>query len=264
MMATESGLALGTLAFAFFVPLSVASHEAVTIPEALMTASGRVVVSSTSCSVTCGLGYKEEESCEIRPDGQRRGCKRRKVDCLNSWICGMRHFTALVGRPFEISCLTTAEIGPDTQSFSYTWRLARGIITTDDTLFAPFKNPGFVIKLYPAEEYDAGTYRCDVQFMKNYKVVKRIYFGLRVIPGDMVDLNFDKSLTLGQQSESENNQQNATSMPAQGRWGSWRQRAVFVFLVGIGSGLVLGAVLHSLLYCVLCPNPHENDERDGE
>ncbi|XP_061486357.1 transmembrane protein 81 [Rhineura floridana] len=263
-MITETGLALGILAFAFFVPLSVTSHEAVTIPKQLRTAAGRVAVSCTSCSVTCGLGYKIEETCEVRPDGQRRDCTKQKVDCLTNWICGMRHFTVLVGKPFEFSCLTTGEIGPQTQSFSYTWRLARGIITTDDVLFVPFKNPGFVIKLFPAEEYDAGTYRCDVQLMKNYMVVKRIYFGLRVIPGDLVDLSFDKSLTLEQQLESENekNQQNITNIPVQERWHSWRQRAVLVFLIGIGSGVVGGVLLHTLLYCVLKDrSKHKNYER---
>ncbi|XP_063156158.1 transmembrane protein 81 [Candoia aspera] len=235
----------------------MASVGTITIPVKLRTATARVLISSTSCSVTCGMGYKVEETCQIGPKSERRYCDIKKVECLTNWICGMLHFTILVGKPFEFQCLSPAEIGPEIQSFSYSWRLARGIITTDDALFKPFKTTGFVIKLSPAKEYDAGTYRCDVQFMRTYKIVKRIYFGLRVIPGHLVDLNFDKSLTLEQHLESENekNQQNATSVPVQKQQQSWRQRALFVFLIGIGSGAVGGILLHNIFYyLVKVPN----------
>ncbi|XP_077190811.1 transmembrane protein 81 [Paroedura picta] len=252
-MNTETRLTLGTLAFAFFVPLTVASMISVTIPKALITATARLSVSSTSCSVTCGLGYKAEEICDIGSDGQRRHCTLQRSECLTNWLCGVRHFTVLVGKPLKLSCLTSEEIGPETQSFSYTWRLARGIITTDDPLFVPFKAPSYVIELSPAEEYDAGTYRCDVQFMKNYKIVKRIYFGLRVIPGNLVDLNFEKSLTQEQKTEAEKEktEQNTTTSLLKWQHYSWQQRALLVFLVGIGSGVLggvlLGIFLHSLL-----------------
>uniref|UniRef100_A0A8D0BW88 Transmembrane protein 81 n=1 Tax=Salvator merianae TaxID=96440 RepID=A0A8D0BW88_SALMN len=250
---SNSFIVFAILAFAFFLPLSLAFDVTVTIPKELITASGRVLVSCTSCSVTCGLGYKVEEICEVRPNGERRDCIQKRVECLTNWVCGMRHFTVPVGEPFELRCLSPEEIGPETQSFSYSWRLSRGIITTDDALFSPLKVPSFVLKLSPVEEYDAGTYRCDVQFMKNYRIVKRIYFGVRVIPGHLVDLNFDKSLTLEQMlgSENEKNQTNTVTTPSQERWQSWRQRAVFVFAVGIGSGVVGGALLHTLLYCFL-------------
>ncbi|KAJ7333021.1 hypothetical protein JRQ81_015201 [Phrynocephalus forsythii] len=255
MMTTETSLTLGIFVFAFVVSLSVASEETsatpITIPKELRAAVAQVLVSSTSCSVTCGLGYKEEKICVVETDGKRKHCTQRKVDCLSNWICGMQHFTILVGKPFEFSCLSPKEIGPETQSFRYSWRLARGIITTDDALFAPFKTPSFVVKLPSAEEYDAGTYRCDVQFMKTYKIVKRIYFGLRVIPGDLVDMNFDKSLTPEQDLENASPQQNTTVAPGPERWWSWRQRAAFVFLVGIGSGVGGGLLLHTLLRCAL-------------
>ncbi|XP_060089246.1 transmembrane protein 81 [Heteronotia binoei] len=253
MMNTETHLTLGTLVLAFFVPLSIASMESVTIPKQMSTATARLSVSSTSCSVTCGLGYKVEEVCDIGADGKRRYCTLRRSECLTNWLCGVRHFTVLVGKPFKLSCLTSEEIGPETQSFSYTWRLARGIITTDDAIFVPFKAPSYVIELSSAEEYDAGTYRCDVQFMKNYKLVKRIYFGLRVIPGNLVDLNFEKSLALEEKSEAEKNktQQNTTIALLKWQHYSWRQRALLMFLVGIGTGVLggvlLGTFLHSLL-----------------
>ncbi|XP_054835408.1 transmembrane protein 81 [Eublepharis macularius] len=252
MMYIEIHLTLGTLAFAFFIAPSAASTESVTIPKELSTVTARLSVSSTSCSVTCGLGYKVEEVCDIGPDGKRRYCSLLRSECLTNWLCGVRHFTVLVGKPFKFSCLTSEEIGPETQSFSYTWRLARGIITTDDAHFVPFKTPSYIIKLSPTEEYDAGTYRCDVQLMKTYKLVKRIYFGLRVIPGNLVDLNFEKSLILEQKLEDkEKNQQNVSVVFHKWQHYSWRQRALLVFLVGIGSGvlggILLGIFLHSLL-----------------
>lgn len=234
----------------------MASIGTITIPVKMRTATARVSISSTSCSVTCGMGYKVEETCQIGPNGERRYCDIQKVECLTNWLCGMLHFTILVGKPFEFQCLSPTEIGPEINSFSYSWRIARGIITTDDALFKPFKTTGFVIKLSPAMEYDAGTYRCDVQFMRTYKIVKRIYFGIRVIPGHLVDLNFDKSLTLEQHLASERGkpQQNATSVPVQQQQHFWRQRTLFVFLIGIGSGVVGGILLHIFYYLVKVPN----------
>uniref|UniRef100_A0ACB8F5D4 Uncharacterized protein n=1 Tax=Sphaerodactylus townsendi TaxID=933632 RepID=A0ACB8F5D4_9SAUR len=213
----------------------------------MSTVTARLSVSSTSCSVTCGLGYKVEEMCDIGPDGKRRYCTQRRSECLTNWLCGVRHFTVLAGKPFKLSCLTSEEIGPETQSFSYTWRLARGLITTDDAIFVPFKTPSYTIELSSAEEYDAGTYRCDVQFMKTYKLVKRIYFGLRVIPGNLVDLNFEKSLIPEQSSDAEQEkpQQNTTIDLLKWQHFSWRQRALLVFLVGIGSGALGGVLLAS-------------------
>lgn len=263
MKNTETHLILGTLMFAFVMPVSLESMDSVTIPKELRSATARLSVSSTSCSVTCGLGYKVEELCDIGSDGKRSHCTLRRSECLTNWLCGVRHFTVLVGKPFKFSCLTSEEIGPETQSFRYTWRLARGIITTDDALFVPFKVPSYAIELSPAEEYDAGTYRCDVQLMKSYKLVKRIYFGLRVIPGNLVDLNFEKSLTLEQKSEAEKDktQLNKTIVLLKWQHYSWRQRALLVFLVGIGSG-VLGGVLLGICFHSLLKNRSKSESAD--
>ncbi|KAJ6659932.1 hypothetical protein lerEdw1_018388 [Lerista edwardsae] len=263
MTTKETRLVLGMLAFASFVPLSMVYDEAITIPRALRNATARVSISSTSCSVTCGLGFKMEETCEVGPSGKRKDCIKRKLECLTNWICGIRHFTVLEGKPFELRCLTTREIGSQTQSLSYSWRLARGIITTDDALFMPFKTPSFIIKLSPAEEYDSGTYRCDVQLIQTYKLVKRVYFGLRVIPGRLVDLNFDKSLTVEQALVNEDkNQQNISNTPVQEKRESWRRRAAIVFAIGIGSGILGGILLYTFLYCLLkmCGGQDQEDE----
>ncbi|XP_060628918.2 transmembrane protein 81 [Anolis sagrei] len=267
MTKAQVSLSLGTLLLTVFALLSMASNEPpsspITIPKPLSDATARVAISSTSCSTTCGLGYKVEERCKITPNGERQQCSKRRVDCLSNWICGMVHYTVLVGESFEFSCLNTEEVGPETQSFSYTWRVARGIISTDDALFKPFKSSGFVINFSPVEEYDAGTYRCDVQFMKTYKIVKRIYVGIRVIPGHLVDLNFDKSLNEEQKLEimNEGNEQNATAAPIEEQLKSWQQRAAFMFLIGIGSGALGGILLHTLLYYLLkAPADNEHVE----
>ncbi|XP_034623084.1 transmembrane protein 81 [Trachemys scripta elegans] len=254
MKTLENSFICGTLAFGFYLPLLAASLETVTIPEQLKSAVAKVLVSTTSCSVTCGLGFKVEEMCQIDPHGKRSHCNFRRSDCLTNWICGLLHFTVPIGKPFKLSCLTSEMIGVGSQAFIYTWRLARGIITTDDLLFKPFKTPSYVIKLSPAKESDAGTYRCDVQLMKTFKLVKRIYFGLRVIPNDLVDLNFQKSLTLEQKlaaNEKEGNQQNGTSVVVQWHQQSWQRRALLVFLIGIGSGVAGGVLVGTVLYFLL-------------
>ncbi|NXK05208.1 TMM81 protein, partial [Herpetotheres cachinnans] len=234
-----------------FCLLSV-SFERVTIPAELKSAVAKIVVNATSCSVTCGLGFKLEEMCEITPTGERRNCTLRRSDCLTSWVCGLLHFTVPVGKPFQFSCLTSDAVGFGSQAYSYTWRLAPGLVTTNDILFKPFKNPDAVIRFSPVRESDAGTYRCDVQVLKTFKVVKRVYFGVRVIQTDLVDLNFRKSLTWEQKiaaSEQEGNTQNGTD-EVQEQQHFWQGELFYECLVGIGSG-VIGGVLVSVVLCFL-------------
>ncbi|XP_074833902.1 transmembrane protein 81 [Carettochelys insculpta] len=250
MKTLEKNFICGTLAFGFYLPLWAASLETITIPEQLKSAVAKVLVSTTSCSVTCGLGFKVEELCQVAPNGKRSHCTFRRSDCLTNWICGLLHFTVPMGKQFELSCLTSEMIGVGSQAFIYTWRLARSIITTDDMLFKPFKTRSYVIKLSPAKELDAGTYRCDVQLMKTFRLVKRIYFGLRVIPNNLVNLNFEKSLTLEQKlaaNEKEGNQ-NGTGVIVQWHQQSWQRRALLVFLIGIGSGVAGGVLVGAVLY----------------
>uniref|UniRef100_A0A8C8SD54 Transmembrane protein 81 n=1 Tax=Pelusios castaneus TaxID=367368 RepID=A0A8C8SD54_9SAUR len=254
MKTLENSFICGTLAFGFHLPLLMASLSKVKIPEQLKSAAGTVVVSTTPCSVTCGLGVKVDEICEVNSKGKRTFCKLHRSDCVANWICGLRHFTVPVGKPFELNCLTYEMIGVGTQAFRYSWRLASGIITTDDVLFKLFKTPSYVIKLSPAKESDAGTYRCDVQLKKTFKIVKRLYFGLKVIPHDVVELNFQKSLTPEQKlaaHEKAGIRWNITSIV--GGWPrySGQRRAWFVFLIGIGSGVTGGLLVGTGLYFLL-------------
>ncbi|KFQ65151.1 Transmembrane protein 81, partial [Phaethon lepturus] len=238
---------LGLLLCAFYLPL-VVSFEKVTIPAELKSAVVKIVVNTTSCSVTCGPGFKLEEMCEITADGERRNCTLRRSHCLTRWVCGLLHFTVPVGKPFQFSCLTLDTVDFGSRAYSYRWRLAQGLITTNDLLFKPFKTPDSVIRFSPTRESDAGTYRCDVQMLKTFRVIKRVYFGVRVIPNDLVNLNFQKSLTWEQKlaaNEEEGNTENSTHEEVQEQQHFWQRELFYECLVGVGSGVV-GGVLVSM------------------
>ncbi|NWW93618.1 TMM81 protein, partial [Rhynochetos jubatus] len=243
---------LGTLSCVFYLPL-VVSFEGVTIPAELKSAVAKVVVNTTSCSVTCGLGFRLEEMCEITPAGERRNCTVRRSDCLTSWVCGLLHFTVPAGKPFQISCLTSDAAGVGSRAYSYMWRLAHGLITTNDVLFKPFKNPDSVVRFSPTRESDAGTYRCDVQILKTFRVIKRVYFGVRVIPKDLVDLNFQKSLTWEQKlaaSEEEGKPDNSTHEDVQKQQRFWQGELFYEGLIGVGSGVIGGVLVSMALFCL--------------
>uniref|UniRef100_A0A8C3RAI8 Transmembrane protein 81 n=1 Tax=Cyanoderma ruficeps TaxID=181631 RepID=A0A8C3RAI8_9PASS len=158
-----------------------------------------VVVNSTSCSVACGPGVKEERVCEVTPAGEHRNCSLLRSRCLRDWICGLQHLAIPEGKPVRLLCLSPDAASLEGPNFGYTWRFSRGLITTNDLLFRPFRNPSPSLSFSPALESHSGTYRCDVQVLSSFQLVKRIYFGLRVIPRDLVDLDFEKSLTWEQQ-----------------------------------------------------------------
>ncbi|NXX53356.1 TMM81 protein, partial [Scopus umbretta] len=241
---------LGILLCAIHLPL-VVSFDKVTIPAELKSAVAKIAVNATSCSVTCGPGFKLEEMCEITPAGERRNCTLRRSDCLTSWVCGLLHFTVPVGKPFQFSCLTSDAVGFGSQAYSYTWRLVQGLITTNDVLFKPFKNPSPVIRFSPTRESDAGTYRCDVQMLKTFRVIKRVYFGVRVIKNDLVDLDFQKSLTWEQKlaaNEEEGSTENSTHEGVQEQQHFWQGELVYECLVGVGSGAIGGVLVSMALY----------------
>ncbi|NXW55075.1 TMM81 protein, partial [Eurystomus gularis] len=249
MKTLGSSHVLGILLCAFCLPVGL-SFGAVTIPAELKSVVAEVAVSATSCSVTCGVGIKLEEMCEITPAGERRNCTVRRSSCLTSWMCGLLHFTIPTGKPFQVSCLA-ADV--DSGAYSYTWKLAPGLITMNDVLFKPFNNTDAVLRLSPAREADAGTYRCDVQMLKSSKVVQRIYFGVRVIQNDFVELNFKKSLTWEQKlaaHEQEGSTENHTRKGVQAQQDFWQGELFYVCLIGVGSG-VMGGVLVSVALCVL-------------
>ncbi|XP_005609646.2 transmembrane protein 81 [Equus caballus] len=238
---------LGSLVLAFCLPLAVTLPKTLAIPEKLQEAVGKVIVNATACTVTCGLGYKEETVCEVGPDGVRRKCKSQRLECLTNWICGMLHFTALRGEEFELSCLSSDILEVGQEAFRFTWRLARGIISTDDEVFRPFRASSHFVKFEPAQERDSGTYRCDVQLVKNLRLVKRLYFGLRVLPPNLVNLNFHQSLTEDQKLVDEGLEVNLDSCSRPHR-PLWKRKVAVALGIGIAAGVAAG-MLVSIVLC---------------
>uniref|UniRef100_A0A8C2VXZ8 Transmembrane protein 81 n=1 Tax=Chinchilla lanigera TaxID=34839 RepID=A0A8C2VXZ8_CHILA len=237
----------GSLVVSVYLPLVATSPQTLAIPKELQEAVGKVIVNATTCTVTCGLGYKEETVCEVGPDGVRRKCTSQRLECLTNWICGMLHFTVLIGEEFELNCLSSDILEIGKEAFRFTWRLARGIISTNDEVFKPFRANSHLLKFRPAREYDSGTYRCDVQLLKNLRLVKRLYFGLRVLPPKLVNLNFHQSLTEEQKLIDEGLEVNLDnySKPYRPRW----QKKVTSALVAGTVGGVIGGVLVSIALC---------------
>ncbi|NXC27903.1 TMM81 protein, partial [Campylorhamphus procurvoides] len=220
----------------------------VTIPPELRSAVVKITVNSTPCSVTCGLGLKVEELCEITPAGERRNCSLQRSLCLTTWICGLQHVSVPAGRPLHLSCFVENNLDFGNQTYGYTWRWAPGLITTNDLLFEPLQNPLPALSLAPATEANAGTYRCDVQVRETFRLIKRIYFGLKVIPGNLVDLNFKKSLSWKQKLFGNLVVWSARNGSQEGKEHFWENEGSLKALLGMGSGL-LGGVVVSLVLC---------------
>ncbi|NWT17506.1 TMM81 protein, partial [Vireo altiloquus] len=212
-----------------------------------------IAVNSTPCSVTCGLGVKEEQLCELSPAGERRNCSLVRSRCVTNWICGLQHLSIPEGKPFQLSCLSPDTAGLEGRDFGYTWRFARGLITTNDLLFHPLRHPSPSLSFSPALESHSGTYRCDVQVLSSFQLVKRIYFGLRVIPQGLVDLDFQKSLTWEQQLKANGEEPGNATGPAereQKQREFWEKQWFYEVVLGIGSGVIMG-ILVSLGLCCL-------------
>lgn len=247
MKTSATRFILTSLALTIYLPLVVTSPKTLAIPKKLQKAVGKVIVNATTCTVTCGLGYKEETVCEVGPDGVRRKCQSHRLECLTNWICGMLHFTILEGQEFELSCLSPDILEIGREAFRFTWRLARGIISTNDEVFRPFRAKSYFLRFKPAQEYDSGTYRCDVQLLKNLRFVKRLYFGLRVLPPKLVNLNFYQSLTENQKLVDAGLEINLDnhSKPFQPKW---QKKVALSLAIGITGGVV-GGVLVSIVLC---------------
>ncbi|XP_012372340.2 transmembrane protein 81 [Octodon degus] len=252
---------VGSLVFSVYLPLATTSPKTLAIPKELQKAVGKVIVNATSCTVTCGLGYKEETVCEVGPDGVRRKCMSQRLECLTNWICGMLHFTVLVGEEFELSCLSSDILEVGKEAFRFTWRLARGIISTNDEVFRPFRANSHLVKFRPAQEYDSGTYRCDVQLLKNLRLVKRLYFGLRVLPPKLVNLNFQQSLTEEQKLVEEGLEVNLDNYSKPHR-PKWQKKVASALGIGIIGG-VMGGMVVSTTLCRVLRETYSSDRLKG-
>ncbi|CAH7201353.1 transmembrane protein 81 [Phodopus roborovskii] len=246
----KTGFALGSLALVTHLPLVLATPKTLAIPKKLQQAVGSVVVNATTCSVTCGLGYREETVCEVGPDGVRRKCRSQRLECLTNWICGMLHFTIVHGQEMELSCLSSDILEVGHEAFRFTWKLARGIISTNDELFKPFRANSHFVRFKPAYESDSGTYRCDVQQLKNLRFVKRLYFGLRVLPPNLVNLNFYQSLTEDQKLVDEGWEINLDNH-SKPHLPKWQRKVASALGIGIAVGAVSGLLVSIAVHTVL-------------
>ncbi|XP_046869901.1 transmembrane protein 81 isoform X1 [Hypomesus transpacificus] len=163
--------------------------------EEMNAVPAEVIVHSTACSATCGLGVRQQELCPMR-EGQveKGGCRMRWVRCLDTWQCGLQTITGPEGGHLELDCLGQVMEAMGRYSFRVSWRYARGIITSDDSLFVLYNSPHLDrVVLGLLQEDNAGTYRCEVQD-STFHLVKRVYKGVRVVPPQVLSLDYDSAL----------------------------------------------------------------------
>ncbi|NXF92638.1 TMM81 protein, partial [Eubucco bourcierii] len=239
----------GLLLLCAFCPSLVLCLEPITIPAELRSAVLKIAVNATPCSVTCGVGIKLEQLCDVTGAGERRNCTLQRSTCLANWMCGLLHFTVPVGKPFQLSCLASDVVGFVTGAYRYKWSHAPGLITTKKLLFKHFRASEPVLSFSTAREADSGTYQCDVQSLKTFQVIKRIYFGVRVIQEDLADLDFDNSLTWEQKlaaNKEGGSTNNSSQEEVQSQQHFQQGKSLTLYWVGLGSG-VIGGVLVSLV-----------------
>ncbi|MEQ2241734.1 hypothetical protein ILYODFUR_028351, partial [Ilyodon furcidens] len=137
-----------------------------------------VITDRSSCSTTCGLGFKTQTLCllkdsekaieaDVNKDGRKdtsqsdvsKKCRVQKVKCLDSWQCGLRTITVTPGQRVEIDCLGEVMKAMGKFSWRVSWRVARGIISSDDSLFTRWEAPHLdQVVLDPVREADAALY----------------------------------------------------------------------------------------------------------
>ncbi|XP_032898093.1 transmembrane protein 81 [Amblyraja radiata] len=170
-----------------------------------ITVTGLLLVSMNPCSKTCGLGWRSEYYCGISQTGKRNNCVLKNALCLVSQECGLIAKTAAIGSSMNLSCLDETIETLGSSDFVFVWKLAKGLVTTDRYLFRMYlrrsrKTPWMMV-LKDVKEKNAGTYMCQVQNAKTMQVVKRVLIAVRVIPDNLVQLNYMKVLSPAQKEE---------------------------------------------------------------
>ncbi|XP_029912015.1 transmembrane protein 81, partial [Myripristis murdjan] len=183
-----------------------------TSAEEAEEALAEVIVDSSPCSATCGLGVKTQTLCFLKGGTVSKVCRERKAKCLESWQCGLRTVTVTTGQRLVLDCVGEVMEAMGRYSWRVSWRYARGVISSDDALFARWEAPLLDrVVLDPVREDDAGTYRCEVQDAA-LRRVKRAYWGVRVLPQDVLNLHYDSSLARWQWADGFQNRTAATDL----------------------------------------------------
>ncbi|KAM4046126.1 transmembrane protein 81 [Anomaloglossus baeobatrachus] len=166
----------------------------VTIPREWEGVSMMAVVETTECSVTCGTGTKREKRCLVDRSGHHTNCEVVMVECLSNWLCGTKVYTLRYGERLTMDCQIPMSSNFVGDLKFYYWKKAAGIVSVNDNYFRTLKVRNSSITFQSIQEKDAGTYRCDVQRNEDMKIVKRIYFAVRVITPGIIDINYDKNV----------------------------------------------------------------------
>ncbi|XP_007897793.1 transmembrane protein 81 [Callorhinchus milii] len=195
----------------------------VTAPPELqnVTVTGVLLMSASPCSKTCGLGWRSEYRCRVDKVGNTTECILEKALCLVSKECGLTTRTLTAGTGLNLSCVDETMESVGLTEFTFIWRIAKGVVTTDNFFFRPYplrytKAPwlisftqGLLLLLLlplfspvkPVQERNAGTYMCEVQNSQTMEVVKQILNAIRVLPAGLVELDFFKALSAQQKLE---------------------------------------------------------------
>ncbi|XP_077370193.1 transmembrane protein 81 isoform X2 [Festucalex cinctus] len=197
----------------FFIMLHIQFSS---VDENINTEKLVVAVNSTTCSVTCGMGFKVQTICtfkdsekamedkkkvasdtstqEDKDKDDMEKCHNVTVRCRESWNCGIRTVTKTTGERLEMDCLVELMKQMKKLPLRVEWHHAPGLISSDDSLFTRWASPQVdQVILDPIKEEHAGTYCCDV-LDSNFKKLKKVYWGVRVLPRGVLNLDYNHAL----------------------------------------------------------------------
>ncbi|XP_072419954.1 transmembrane protein 81 isoform X1 [Chiloscyllium punctatum] len=250
------------LSFAFLIHLATFQEDLNTLPPNAenVTITGNLLVSVSPCSKTCGLGWRSEYYCKMDKKGQKSNCTLTNALCLINQDCGLIAKTTTVGATLSISCLDATIKTLGSLDFIFVWKIARGIVTTDQYLFKLFPirdtNTPWMIIVKAVEEKHAGTYMCQVQNSKTMQIVKRVLIGVRVIPEKLVQLNYYEVLSPEQKEELAILQGNPVKKKSKSFFAKVKalfksaNMAVRVIAIGLAIGGACAFVLGAIFLCM--------------
>ncbi|KAG8439563.1 hypothetical protein GDO86_005673, partial [Hymenochirus boettgeri] len=234
-----------------YLPESSDLHG-VTVSDDLKGVTVYIVVDAEQCNATCGPGFRRERRCSVDSSGAQKNCEAVLAACIVDYMCRIKMLTFYPGEKINIDCLTISQIQAN-GNFNFYWKVSRGILTTNDRLFRPLKNWDPSLNFPSIQEKNAGTYRCDVRKGEGGKLVKRAYYGVKVLNPRIFNLNY-KKIAESKQAIKNLNEQPDKDIPKPGKPGS---RLPIILGVGIGVGTLsgLGILCAMFRICKAKPPP---------